>query len=139
MGPNDAQIVRVFSREPTAPIADCTLDPTKPGEVVLEAEAGQILHDGGGKYWVTLVVRDLSDGSAIPATTAGAPQPGEVAGNFSDGNWPKPAAQFRFVISSADLQNHAGHILQAYGSVVYGQQYPGATLAVSPPFQILRR
>ncbi|MEV6170992.1 hypothetical protein AB0L99_22505 [Streptomyces sp. NPDC051954] len=137
MGPNDAQIVRVFSREPKGPIADLTLDPTKDAEIVVEAEAGDTLHQTGGKYSVTLVVRDISDGTAIPATVAGAPQPNEVKGSFTDANWPNLAAGFDFVISSATLQNHRGHLAQAYGSVLYGTGKPGVTFAVSQPFQIL--
>ncbi|GAA3973333.1 MULTISPECIES: hypothetical protein [Streptomyces] len=137
MGPNDAQIVRVFSRGLKGPIADLTLNPNSEGEVVLEAEAGETLHDGGGDYLVTLVVRDLSDGTAIPAQVPNAPKPGEVKGRFRDPNWVDLPASFGFVMSSADLKNHRGHLVQAYGSVVYGNTKPGSTFAVSQTFQIL--
>ncbi|MGC0360449.1 hypothetical protein RKD25_007738 [Streptomyces sp. SAI-124] len=40
-------------------------------------------------------------------------------------------------MSSADLKAHRGHLVQAYGSVVYGNKKPGSTFAVSQPFQIL--
>ncbi|MGW6904571.1 hypothetical protein [Streptomyces sp. NPDC054940] len=132
MGPNDAQVVRVFSREPGSPISDVTLDPGQNGEIVLEAEAGRTLHQNGGRYTVTLVVRDLSDGSAIPVTGATV-----VRGNFLDANWPGLAARFTFTMSDVTLKAHAGSIAQAYGSVVYGTGEPGATFALSQPFQIL--
>lgn len=137
MGPNDARIGRVFSREVNDTIADFTLDPNTNGVVVLEAEAGETLHDGGGDYLVTLVVRDLSDGTAIPAQVANTPKPGEVKGRFRDPGWKALAASFEFILSSADLQNHRGHLAQAYGSVVYGNNKPGSTFAISQPFQIL--
>ncbi|MHC3468260.1 hypothetical protein ACYF6T_06075 [Streptomyces sp. 7R007] len=137
MGPNDAQIVRVFSREPNGDIADLTLDPKSNAEIVLEAEAGRTLHQNAGKYLVSLVVRDLSDGTAIPAQVAGAPQPGVVEGFFTDPNWKDYPARFTFVVTSADLKNHRGHLVQAYGSVLYGTGDPGATLSISQPFQIL--
>ncbi|WP_320783382.1 hypothetical protein [Streptomyces sp. CRN 30] len=137
MGPNDAQIVRVFSREPKGPIADVTLDPTKDAEIVLEAEAGATLHQNAGKYRVSLVVRDLSDGTGIPAFVTGVATAGEVQGSFTDANWPNLAASFPFVVSSATLQNHRGHMAQAWGSVLYGTNQPGATFAVGDPFQIL--
>ncbi|MGW3285486.1 hypothetical protein ACWDR3_12685 [Streptomyces sp. NPDC001002] len=134
MGPNDAQIVRVFSREPSGPIADSTLDPQKDGEIVLEAEAGETLHQGEGSYRVSLVVRDISDGSLIPLTGSGV-----VTGQFqvAGKGWTDPVGTFTFTMSSTVLGQHAGNIAQAYGSVKYGTKKPGATFAVSPPFLIL--
>ncbi|MGW1215552.1 hypothetical protein ACWD5F_38565 [Streptomyces sp. NPDC002499] len=134
MGPNDAQIVRVFSREPSGKIADSTLDPQKDGEIVLEAEAGRTLHGQEGSYRVSLVVRDIDDGTAIPVVGSGVVQghfltPGE--------GWTDFPGVFEFTLSSAVLSQHAGHIAQAYGSVKYGSTEPGATFAVSPPFLIL--
>ncbi|MER6535043.1 hypothetical protein ABT215_14785 [Streptomyces sp900105755] len=40
MGPNDAQIVRIFSREERVLIADFTMKATGNAEIVVEAEAG---------------------------------------------------------------------------------------------------
>ncbi|MCD7443940.1 hypothetical protein K4B79_37745 [Streptomyces lincolnensis] len=134
MGPNDAQIVRVFSREPGAAIADTTLNPQKDGEIVLEAEAGRTLHAQQGAYRVTLVVRDVSDGSVIPVVGSG-----EVKGQFEQNGqgWEKPSQPFTFTLSSNVLSQHAGHLAQAYGSVLYTSTEPGATFAVSPMFMIL--
>lgn len=134
MGPNDAQIVRVFSREPGGAIADATLNPQKDGEIVLEAEAGRTLHGQEGSYRVTLVVRDVSDGSVIPVAGSG-----EVTGQFhkTGQGWEKPTQLFTFTLSSASLAQHSGHLVQAYGSVLYGATEPGATFAVSPTFMIL--
>jgi hypothetical protein len=137
MGPNDAQIVRVFSRQLKGGIADFTLDPDQDGDVVLEAEAGDTLWDGGGDYLVTLAIRDLSDGTGIPAQVANTSKAGEVKGRFQDPNWAGLPTSFEFVMSSADLKAHRGHLVQAYGSVVYGNKKPGSTFAVSQPFQIL--
>ncbi|MEV6666759.1 hypothetical protein [Streptomyces nigra] len=139
MGPNDAQIVRVFSREPKGAIADITLDPKTDGEIVVEAEAGDTLHDGQGKYTVTLALRDLSDGTAVLAQVAGAAQPGLVEGSFGDAHWPDLPGRFEFVVSSAELQAHKGHLLQAYATVLYGNKKIGATSAISPVFQVLPR
>lgn len=67
MGPNDALIVRVFSREPDGTVADVTLHPQKDGEIVPEAEAGRTLHGLEGAYQVTLGVRDITLHSASSA------------------------------------------------------------------------
>ncbi|MER5751690.1 hypothetical protein [Streptomyces sp. NPDC002088] len=139
MGPNDAQIVRVFSREPKGPIADFTLDPKTDAEIVLEAEAGGTLHQNAGKYIVTLILRDLNDLTAIPARVLNAATANEVAGNFTDANWPNLPASFVFVIDRAELDARKGHMVQAHGSVLYGTSDPGVTFAVSPQFQILPR
>ncbi|MEV5841442.1 hypothetical protein ACGF3G_13740 [Streptomyces sp. NPDC048179] len=136
MGPNDAQIVRIFSREEKGKIADVTLAPGSDALVVLEAEAGFILFDGHGDYLVTLVVRDLSDGTLIPATVPGVATPNKVAGRFADATWSDLAASFKFVVTGTELAKRKGHLVQAYGSVVYGHQHPGATLAESPLFMI---
>ncbi|MCL8011736.1 hypothetical protein [Streptomyces sp. AS02] len=76
-------------------------------------------------------MRDLSDGSAIPVNGA------TVQGDFLDANWPARAARFTFTVSDTTLKAHAGSIAQAFGSVVYGTSQPGATFALSQPFQIL--
>lgn len=134
MGPNDAQIVRVFSREPGGDVADATLNPKKDGEIVLEAEAGGTLHGQEGSYRVTLVVRDISDGSVVPVAGSGV-----VTGQFHKAGqgWEKLTQKFTFTLSSNTLGQHAGHLMEAYGSVQYGATEPGATFAVSPTFMIL--
>ncbi|MDX6348084.1 MAG: hypothetical protein QOF84_2874 [Streptomyces sp.] len=136
MGPNDAQIVRVFSREPKGSIADVTLDSHTDAEIVIDAEAGGTLHQNQGAYCVTLVVRDLTDGSIIPAKVQGATKAGEVEGHFADQHWMNPAANFSFTVSKAELAKRKGHLAEAYGAVSYGSQTPGATLALSQPFLI---
>jgi hypothetical protein len=136
MGPNDAQIVRIFSREEKGQIADFTLDPGKNAEIVLEAEAGDTLHDQGGNYLITLVVRDLSDGTLIPATVQTVTTPNKVTGNFGDQNWQHLGVQFSFLVSATELSHRKGHLVEAYGSVVYGHHKPGATTATSPLFMI---
>jgi hypothetical protein len=82
-------------------------------------------------------VRDLTDGSSIPAKVQGATRAGEVEGHFADQHWMNPAANFSFTVSKAELAKRKGHLAEAYGSVSYGgTQAPGATLALSQPFLI---
>ncbi|WP_460068705.1 hypothetical protein [Streptomyces sp. YKOK-I1] len=132
MGPNDAQIVRVFSRRVDGSIADVTLSPGSDAEIQLEAEAGSALFGTQGAYTVTLVVRDISDGTVIP--TVG---PSVLKGHFQETDWSKLDAVFTFVLDKGVLDAHKGHLARAYGSVVYGSGLGGGTFAVSPYFQIL--
>ncbi|MFJ9712298.1 hypothetical protein [Streptomyces sp. NPDC101234] len=137
MGPNDAQIVRIFSREEKGLIADFTLKANGNAEIVVEAEAGHTLHGLGGDYLVTLVIRDLSDGTLIPATVQTVTTPNKVVGRFRDSNWQHLAATFAFLVPATELSGRREHLLQAYGSVVYGNDdESGATLATSPLFMI---
>jgi len=95
MGPNDAQLVRVFTREAGGAISDETAKSGSAFEIVVEAEAGYALHSTGGKYDFGIVVRNLTTSSSIHTDT--------LSGLFGDANWPadKLANQFVFTLPAA--------------------------------------
>jgi len=105
MGPNDAELVRVWTREVGGAIGDLTFPYNKPFEVVVDVEAGNAIFGGGTTYQTGVAVRDLSDGTIIAVTS-----PASVAGNMGDPNWPAPAQQFVFTVPAANLgagkENH---------------------------------
>jgi len=63
MGPNDVEIVRVYTRLAARDIADCTFATDEKCEVVVEAEAGNAIWAMGVPYWIGLSIRDLTDNS----------------------------------------------------------------------------
>jgi len=95
MGPNDAQLVRVFTRAAGGAVSDTTATSGSDLEIVVEAEAGFALHSTGGKYEFGIVVRNLTTSSSIHTDT--------MSGLFGDAKWPtdKLANQFVFTIPAA--------------------------------------
>src|SRR5437660_9033077 len=94
MGPNDAELVRVFTREVNGPVGDITFPYTDPFEVVIDAEVGTSLHGGGGQFEVGVILRDLTTGGVLSAVTAIAPTPlAGTSSNFGNSSWPSPGGQ----------------------------------------------
>ena len=62
MGPNDAQLVRVFTRQTGAVIADITFPSNLAFEAIIDCEAGIAIHDTGAKYEIKINVIDFSAG-----------------------------------------------------------------------------
>jgi hypothetical protein len=95
MGPNDAQLVRVFTREAGGAISDETAEKGSALDIVVEAEAGFALHSTGGRYEFGIVVRNLTTSSSIHTDIR--------SGLFGDANWPadKLANQFVFTLPAA--------------------------------------
>lgn len=135
MGPNDAELARVWTRAVGGAISDTTCETGSDFEVVVDAEVGDALHGGGGPYEANVVVRDLSDSASINEQT--------VSGNFGDANWPAPppdsnlAKQFPFTVPAAAIAGREGNILEVLAYLTVGgvgPQPPDVSFATSPRF-----
>ena len=74
MGPNDVDLVRVFSKVPAGATADVTFAVNQPFHIIVEAEAGAQYMNGalaGATYYVGVVLRDLTNNTNIPVTPPG--------------------------------------------------------------------
>ncbi|MEV2196235.1 hypothetical protein AB0I02_35440 [Streptomyces phaeochromogenes] len=131
MGPNDVELVRVFTRRLKGTIADVTLEATSEFEVVLEAECGTALFGTGGKYKAEIVVRDITANSNIPFTVSG-----PTNGSFGDATWPQEDQRFVYRVEPAGLQGRGGHLCQVYAYLLVGTRDYDASIAVSPMFLI---
>jgi hypothetical protein len=137
MGPNQADIIRVSTRELGGQIADVTLDPSKDAEVVVEVEAGSAVFGLGAHWQIGLHIRDL-DGGAIPFVLAPTPklhghmnEPGDV--------WDTRAKTFRYTIEKATLGTHKGHVGRVHAHLLVGTGPANydATFVESEPFLVL--
>jgi hypothetical protein len=131
MGPNHAEIIRVYTREPGNTIEDLTLDSAANAEVVVEVEAGQTIFDTGARYKTGLVIKDLETGGSIPFS------PAPVSGSLTDPPWDTQADSFTYTIQAGDLAGHAGNLCRVYAYLLVGVKDFDASFAESPVFLIL--
>lgn len=133
MGPNDAELVRVFTREVDAAIADVTFPVTEDFQVVVEVEAGSAIFGGGTQYETGIVLRDKTTGSVIPTTPASfGPEGMDGAG----ANWPSQANQFVYRVAAADLAGRENHICEVLAFLKVRVTDPDVSFATSPYFII---
>lgn len=130
MGPNHAQIIRVYTREVGSPIADFVLDATKPAEVVVEVEAGATVFSLGAKFTTGFMVKDLETGASIGYT------PPAVSGTLSFPPWTSPSEAFVYTISPAALAPHQGHLCRVYAYLLVGVAQYDASFVESELFLI---
>jgi NAD dependent epimerase/dehydratase family enzyme len=131
MGPNDAEIVRVYTREKSGTVADVTLDSGSDAAVVVEVEAGSTVFGLGAQYSSGLVIKDLTNGTNIPFT------PASVSGTLTAAPWSNQAQSFTYTITAADLAAHKGSICQIYAYLLVGVKDFDASFVESPLFLIL--
>lgn len=133
MGPNDAELVRVFTREVGAAIADVTFPVVDDFEVVVEVEAGSAIFGGGTQYETGIVLRDKTAGSVIPTTPAGfGPEGMDGAG----ANWLNQANQFVYTVAATDLAGRENHICEVLAFLKVRVTDPDVSFATSPYFII---
>jgi hypothetical protein len=137
MGPNQADIIRVSTREFGSPVSDVTLDPNRNAEIVVEVEAGLTVFNLGAHWRLGLHVRDL-DGGGIPFALTPTTS---LGGHMKDPGdpWDKPAKNFRYTIDKSELAGHEGHLCRIHAYLLVGTG-PGnydATFVESEPFLIL--
>ncbi len=130
MGPNHAQIIRVFTRETGSTIADFVLDATKPAEVVVEVEAGATVFSLGAKYTTGLMIKDLETGTSI----AFAPAP--VSGTLNSAPWSTPSEAFVYHVTPASLAAHKGHLCRVYAYLLIGTANFDASFVESEVFLV---
>ncbi|WP_406356283.1 hypothetical protein [Streptomyces sp. NBC_00658] len=131
MGPNDVELVRVFTRRLKGTIADVTLESTSEFEVILEAECGTALFGVAGKYQAEIVVRDITANNNIPFKVAG-----PTSGAFGDATWPQEDQQFVYHVEPSALKGRGGHLCQVYAYLIVGARNFDTSIRVSPMFLI---
>jgi hypothetical protein len=140
MGPNDIELVNLFTRDPAdTTTSDVTIPVVGIGEVVVEAEAGATAIGGGNAFTVDIVVRDLSAVAPMTPTIAATPNPpGSNVGILGGPNWPVTKQQFLFQIAAANMFGRTNHICQvvAYLNVATGG-VPDVSFAESPLFMLI--
>jgi hypothetical protein len=137
MGPMQARIIRVSTREFGGPIADVTLDPNKDAEIYVEVEAGNAVFGMGAHWQVGLHVHDL-DGGTIPFILA---PTSTLHGHMaSPGDaWDHPSKTFKYTIDKTALGTHKGHLGRVHAYLLVGTSPANydATFVESEPFLVL--
>ncbi len=131
MHPNDAELVRVYTREKGTLIGDITFPVTDDFEIVVEAKAGSTLHGVGAHYETGVFLRDLTANVDIPID----PLAG-YTGHMMDPNWPTMPVQFVYTVQAGDLIGKENHICQVYAFLKAGWLHANVSLAVSPLFML---
>jgi hypothetical protein len=136
MGPNDADIIRVYTREATGEIADNTLDPNVDAQVVVELESGSAVTFSGAQWQLGIVVKDLVNDGIIPFKLSPTTQ---VTGNLGTPNWPTQSEQFVYTLQAGDLVLHKGNLCQIYAYLLIGVNAANydASFVESEPFLVL--
>lgn len=135
MGPNEADIIRVSTRESNAEVADNTLDPSLNAEVVVEVEAGSAIFGTGGQWQVGVHVRDLDGGNIgttlTPTTT--------MSGHLGTAPWTAQRAILKYTIPAGNLTAHKGHLGRVHAYLLVGTSAANydATFVESEPFLVL--
>ncbi|NIR48737.1 hypothetical protein GWO43_09895 [candidate division KSB1 bacterium] len=143
MGPNDAELVRVYTREIGGTIADVTFPFDKDIEVVVEAEAGTALFDSGGQFDLRVFVRNLkanggkNDPILVPLKgKSGNADVVQTSGAFGSG-WDAQATNFIFIIPKSSLgPKKEGAIMEILACLQIGIKRPDVSIARSPLFII---
>jgi len=135
MGPNKADIIRVYTREGNGTVADNTLNPNFDGRVIVDLEAGSAVFGSGAKWQLGIVVKDLEDGSipfTLTPTTA-------VQGNLNSPPWNTQSETFEYTLPAANLATHKGHLCQIYAYLLIGTGAANydASFVESYPFLVL--
>ena len=112
---NECELSRVFVRNVGGLVSEESIKDDVRFDVVLEAESGQTLFNGGGAYKLLMVLRDLTTSTTLSQQS--------LSGTFGDANWPTPVLQLAFT------QNPAGgaaddHVLQVLGVLSAGRADP---------------
>ena len=136
---NDVDLVRVFTRTTGSTTAETALPFNAAFVIAIEAEAGSAIFAAGAQFAVTLVVRDLSDGTFFTATPTGGsntPNPGANA-NLNTIAWPAQIRQFLYTITAPGPAKE-NHLCDVLASVRAGVTNPDVEFAESPLFIIIR-
>src|SRR5689334_7550234 len=110
MGPNDAQLVRVFTRKTGAVIANMAFPYHLAFEAAIDCEAGTAIHATGAWYEIKIDIVDFSAMASIVRFAMVA------AGSFGNANWPTQAQQFVFPIAAPGVLNES-HVWKIFASL----------------------
>jgi hypothetical protein len=96
-------------------------------EVVVEAEAGAAIHGSGAKYFIQIVVRDLTDFTIVHKDN--------LEGHLAHEPWPEPVLSHAFPIPAQGSAKEY-HIYEVLASLGVGIRNPNVSFAKSPLFII---
>ncbi|MBO3752954.1 hypothetical protein J5X84_43495 [Streptosporangiaceae bacterium NEAU-GS5] len=133
MGPNEIDLIRIYTTEPGGQVADLT--PLRNGgttfDVVVEAEAGPARVDGA-PYEVAIIARDALTGANLASYGTFAQSD---KGTLSAPVWGKGYYEHRFNVDVSDINAVNGHVMD-YVAVLHaaGGANTVHKFAVSPLF-----
>ena len=140
MGPNDVELVRVFTKGSAADIADLTFLAGDDFDVVVDAEAGQAIHNAGAQFRIFLVVRDvIANDNIVPlAPKAGTSSPPlETPASMSSDVWPRRPRKFEFTVTGGTTAGRANHVCRAIAFLTIGVAGErDASFGISPYFML---
>jgi hypothetical protein len=136
MGPNEADIIRVYTKAAGSTIADVTLDSAVNAEVVVDVEAGGAVFFSGAQWHLGIEVVDLVAGGVIAVTLT---PTAAMSGSLNSAPWAAQAETFAYTIPAANLGPHKGHLCRVYAYLLIGTTAASydATFVESPLFLIL--
>lgn len=143
MGPNDAELIRVWTRKTGGTVAHLTFPVNANFEIVVDVEAGDAMFGGGTEYETGIVLRDKTAGDTIqttPQLAAGGGVPADPAGFGPDGmdgagtEWLTQANQFVYLVEAADLAGRENHICEVLAFLRVRVTDPDVSFATSPLF-----
>lgn len=147
MGPNDADIVRVFTRAaPDGAVSEEAFPSNADFEVVVEVEAGSAIFATGALYEVGLAVIDYTGFNLFPipvpaaAHVAGTPNIA-VADHMITGKWTTQTQSFVYTVSHTGPPNFTtreGHFCEVLASLRVGAATPDMSFARSGLFIIFK-
>ncbi len=127
MHDNDVQLIRVYPREKEGTILERSIPSSREFEVVVEARAGKTLHGGGGKYFIQIVVRDLSDFTIVHNES--------LEGYFTNQPWDEEVLVKAFSIPAQGIAKE-NHVYEVLATLCVGLSNPNVSFANSPRFII---
>jgi hypothetical protein len=134
VGPNDAELVRVFTTGDT--IGDITFPVGADFKAVVEAEAGSAIFGSGAQFKTNIVVRDISANNDIAFTpAAGFPAAGTPT-SLNSTSWPNQNQKFEYTVASGGLAGREGHVCQVIAFLTVGVTNPDSSFAVSSLFML---
>ncbi len=113
--PNDAELLKIFTRVPPGLIAQNYVSSDAEFEVVIHAEVGIALLAMQMAYKILVIVRDLTDGTTV--TTF------KRQGFLGDENWPAQFVSHPFPLSPQGRAKQ-DHVYEAIAALVVGPDNP---------------
>ena len=131
MGPNDAEVVRVFTARAVgaAFVPDVTFGQNEDIKIFVEAEAGTTIHGSAADFLTGIVVRDITQNDNINFTANST-----LTGDLASANWPNFDQKFEFTVAQADLATRENHVCQVIAFLKIGVNNPDTSFALSPLF-----
>ncbi len=127
MHSNDIQLVRIYRREMEGKILEDTFPSSSQFEIFVEAKAGAAIYSSGGKYYLHIVVRDLTDFTIVHVEN--------IEGNLACELWNEPVLRHAFPIAAQGPAKQC-HIYEVLASLHVGIRNPNVSFVRSPMFII---